>query len=73
MINTIKMVNENIERKFWEVVIPLMSNEPKIVQRIAGVGYYFLNRIPKRTVLVQSIFWICIGLSLGLGIGILLP
>ncbi|HAY85888.1 MAG TPA: hypothetical protein DCY42_13520 [Chloroflexi bacterium] len=73
MINTIKMFNQNIERKFWEIVIPLMRKEPKIVGKLVAIGYYFMGRIPKQNFLVQSIFWICIGLSLGLGIGILLP
>jgi hypothetical protein len=73
MINTIKMLNENLERKFWKVVIPLMKNEPELVEKLVNIGYHFLDRLPKRNLLVQSIFWICIGLSLGLGIGILLP
>ncbi|MEJ2510789.1 MAG: hypothetical protein P8Y72_04230 [Anaerolineales bacterium] len=73
MINTIKMFNQQIERKFWEVVIPLMRKEPKIVGKLVNLGYYFIERMPKRNFLVQSIFWICVGLSIGLGIGILLP
>jgi len=73
MINTIKIFNETLERKFWEVVIPLMRKEPELVKKIAKFGFYFLDRYPKRTLVVQSIFWICLGLSLGLGIGILLP
>jgi hypothetical protein len=73
MINTIKMFNENIERKFWEVVIPMMKNESPFVEKIVNIGFHFLDRFPKRNFIVQSIFWICIGLSLGLGIGILIP
>lgn len=73
MINNIKMLNLNIERKFWGLIIPWMRKEPKIVEKIASIGYYFIDRMPKRNFLVQSIFWVCIGLSIGLGIGILLP
>lgn len=73
MINTIKLFNENIERKFWEIVIPMMKNESPAVEKIVNIGYHFLDRLPKRNFIVQSIFWICIGLSLGLGIGILIP
>ena len=73
MINTIKMFNENVERKFWEVIIPMMKNESPVVEKIVSIGYHFLDRFPKRNFLVQSIFWISIGLSLGLGIGILIP
>lgn len=73
MLNTIKMFNQNIERKFWEVVIPLMRKEPEIVEKLAGIGLFFADRVPKKNLLVQSLFWICMGLTLGLGIGILLP
>jgi hypothetical protein len=73
MINTFKMFNQHLERKFWELVIPMMRKDTKLVEKLVSVGYHFIDRFPKRNLLVQSIFWICIGLSLGLGIGILLP
>ncbi|NIX55994.1 MAG: hypothetical protein GWN14_08725 [candidate division Zixibacteria bacterium] len=73
MINTIKLFNETIERKFWEVVIPLMKNEPELAKNIVNIGYIFLDRYTKRNMFIKSIFWICMGLSIGLGIGVLLP
>lgn len=73
MINTIKMFNQSLERRFWNVVIPWMQKEPEMVEKLLNIGYYFMDRLPKRNLLVQAIFWICIGLSFGLGIGILLP
>jgi hypothetical protein len=46
-----------------------MKNQPQLVGKIMQIGLYFRERILKQSKLVQGLFWILLGLMIGLGIG----
>lgn len=72
MINSIRTFQQKIEVGFWQFVIPRMKDKPDMVKKIANIGFYVQKRLPKKNLFLQAVFWIGTGLSIGLGIGILL-
>lgn len=71
MINTFRTFQERIEVEFWQFVIPRMKDKPEVVKRIVSSVMFVQKHLPKKSLIFQALFWICIGLSIGLGIGIL--
>ena len=69
MIQTLKTFQQKLESEFWQFVIPRMKNQPELVGKIMQIGLYFRERILKQNKLVQGLFWILLGLMIGLGIG----
>lgn len=69
MIHTLKSFQQKIETEFWQFVIPRMKNQPELVGRIMQIGLFFQKRLMKTSKVFQGLFWICLGLMIGLGIG----
>jgi len=53
------------------LLMKAMETDSPTVRRMVSVGYYFMDRVPDRSFIVQGLFWVCLGTTLGLGIGIL--
>ena len=65
-------LRNSIAHRFWETIVKLLESESEVVVRIVKLGYRYKDQIPKRSFLFQMLFWSCIGLTLGLGIGIMI-
>jgi hypothetical protein len=63
-------IKTQIERIFWHQTIPMLSSGNRAVATLVNVGSYFYPRVQAANFFIKAIFWACIGLSLGLGIGI---
>lgn len=72
MINTIRSFQQKIEVEFWEFIIPRMKEKPAMVEKAAKIIFSIQDKLPKKSIFFQAIFWSLMGLSIGLGIGILL-
>lgn len=72
MINTLRIFQQKLEVEFWQFVIPRMKDKPVMVKKIANVIFSVQKNLPKKSILFQAFFWSCMGLSIGLGIGILI-
>lgn len=72
MINTFRTFQQKIEVEFWQFVIPRMKDKPVMVKKIANVIFSVQEKLPRKSILFQAFFWSCMGLSIGLGIGMLI-
>ena len=64
--------NNLIERYFWQKAIPLLTSGNRFMAAVVRTGDYILPRLQQSNFGLKALFWACIGLSLGLGIGILI-
>lgn len=71
MINTFRIFQQRIEVQFWQFVIPRMKDKPEVVKRIVSSIMFVQKHLPQKSIFFKALFWICMGLSIGLGIGIL--
>ncbi len=72
MINTFRSFQQKIEVEFWEFIIPRMKEKPAMVEKAAKIIFTVQDKLPTKNVFFQAIFWTLMGLSIGLGIGVLL-
>jgi hypothetical protein len=61
-----------LEKAFWHNAIPLLSSGNRVVTAIVNLGAYYYPRVQRLSFFFKAVFWACIGLSLGLGIGVLI-
>jgi hypothetical protein len=61
-----------IERYFWQKAIPLLTSGNRFLAGLVRTGDYVLPRLQQSGFFLKAIFWACIGLLLGLGIGVLI-
>lgn len=61
-----------LERLFWQKAISVLSSGNKMVAATVRVGAYFMPRVGHANLVLKTVFWACIGLSIGLGIGVLI-
>ena len=66
-------IQKNLEMRFWEMAIPMMSSNSPTVRKLVKIGYHAYNQYQPKNILFKMMFWSCIGLSFGLGIGLLIP
>ncbi|HKJ26189.1 MAG TPA: hypothetical protein VJ965_01005 [Anaerolineales bacterium] len=71
MIEKIKSFFTTVEYEILNLLMKAMETDSPTVRRMVSVGYYFMDRVPDRSFIVQGLFWVCLGTTLGLGIGIL--
>ena len=67
MMNNLK---NQLERVFWHRTIPMLSSGNRAVATLVNVGSYFYPRVQASNFIIKAMFWAILGLSLGLGIGI---
>ena len=60
-----------LEKLFWHKTIPMLSSGNKAVATIVNIGSYVYPRLQRSNFFIKALFWGCMGLSLGLGIGVL--
>ena len=60
------------ERLFWKKAIPLLSSGNKMVESVIRAGARVFPLVQQSNLPLKALFWACIGLSLGLGIGVLI-
>ena len=61
----------HLEKAFWHNAIPLLSSGNRLVAAMINFGAYYYPRMKRISFALKAIFWASIGLSLGLGIGVL--
>ena len=61
----------SLERYFWTIAIPLLSSGNRTVNAIVRIGGRIYPMLRETNLLLKTLFWGAIGLSLGLGIGVL--
>lgn len=67
------LTNHNtIEKYFWQKTIPLLSSGNRAVAAVVRAGARLYPLVEQANLPLKALFWACIGLSLGLGIGVLL-
>jgi hypothetical protein len=65
--------NKNIlERYFWHRAIPLLSSGNQTVTAMVRIGGRVHQILQNTSLPLKVLFWSAIGLSIGLGIGILI-
>lgn len=71
---TVKLqhIYNTIECKFWDMIIPLLESDSEVIEWVVNLGYRFSETLPEKSFLIQALFWIWIGTSIGLAIGILI-
>ena len=64
-------IGYQIEKVFWQAAIPLLSSGNRAVTTVLNFGAFYYPKIQQINFALKAAFWACIGLSIGLGIGIL--
>jgi hypothetical protein len=65
--------NKNvIEGYFWQTAIPLLSSGNRTIAAIVRVGARIYPILEQASLPLKALFWAWVGLSIGLGIGILI-
>lgn len=72
MISKVNQFFNIIELEFINLAMNIMESDSEMVKRVMRLGYYFMERLPKRSIIIQAVFWICLGTIFGLGIGIVI-
>jgi hypothetical protein len=71
MTAKVKTLMNEVEFGILDLFMHLMETDSPTVRRVVAIGYYFMDRLPDRNIMIQGVFWVCLGTALGLGIGIL--
>ena len=67
-----QQIKTQLEQRFWDKTIPMLSAGNRTVATIVNVGSYFYPRVQRANFAIKAIFWAWMGLSIGLGIGMLI-
>lgn len=67
----LKMLHKT-ERRFWDFTIPLLESEAPVMKKFIHLGYATYQSYRPLNFLAKSLFWACLGLTFGLGIGIII-
>lgn len=61
-------IYEDIEIKFWQVVIPWMQNSAP-VQKVVNIGFATVRTYLPLPTFVKATIWITVGWALGMALG----
>ncbi len=70
MSEAIRSFQHRIENRLWLFVIPWLETSPQ-APRVVKQFIDFSRKLPQRDFWVRILFWVSLGFSLGLGIGML--